>query len=263
MYPYLLPDIFGYTIPMYDLMIVIGVFLMLIYVIIRFEKRDGFTKEQTNRLVVLIIISLLFAILFSYLFDGIFHSIKEGELTFGSLNFLSGLIGGFITFYVLMKYFYKHENKDLRKIANTVITGVVLAHVFGRIGCFFAGCCFGIPTESFLGVLFPSGHAHVLYPDTFVLPTQLFEAGFLLLLFVLLNNVKKFKKFEVETYLIGYGLWRIAIEFIRGDERGVLLPLFTTTYNIFPTPAQLISLVMVAFGGYLLYYRHNHSKKVI
>jgi len=257
MYPFLLPDVFGYTIPMYDLMILIGIFLMILYVSNRFEKQDGFSKKQTNRLLVLIGFSLLFALVFSFLLDGIFHSIQEGALEFGSINFLGALIGGFAAFLVLMKYFYKDDNKDMKKIANTVITGVVLAHAFGRIGCYFAGCCFGIPTESYLGVIFPHGHAHDLYPNQEVYPTQLFEASFLFILFFILNKVKFFKNKEVEIYLIGYGIWRFLNEFIRGDDRGVIFPIFHTQYNVFPTPSQFMSLLMVILGIYLI---HKHLK---
>jgi len=259
MYPFLFPEIFNYTVPMYDLLIIIGVFLMLIYVAQRFEKKDGFTRQQTNRILVLLVISLLFALAFSFLLDGIFHSIQEGELSFGSINFLGGLIGGFSSFLILMKYFYKDENKDMRKIANTVITGVVLAHAFGRIGCFCAGCCFGVPTDSFLGVIFPHGHAHDLYPGLAVYPTQLFEAAFLFILFFVLNQVKFLRNKEVEAYLVGYGVWRILIEFIRGDDRGVLLPLFSTQYNVFPTPSQLMSFFMIILGVYLIYLNRKKS----
>ena len=259
MYPFLLPEVFNYTFPMYDLMLIIGIFAMLIYVINRFEKNDGYTKKQTNRLITLIAVSLIFALLFSYLFDGVFHSIKEGELTFGSITFLGGLIGGLSAFLILLKHFYKDENKDVRKIMNTVITGVVLAHAFGRIGCFLAGCCFGVPTDSFLGVVFPHGHAHDAFPGIAIFPTQLFESFFLFVLFILLNKVKQFKNFEIETYLIGYGVWRVLIEFIRGDDRGSLFPLITTEYNAFPTPSQFISLLMILFGIYLL--KRMMSKK--
>ncbi len=252
MYPFLFPEVFGYTIAMYDLLLLIGIFAMVTYVIYRFENYDGFTRKQTNRLIVLLAVSLLFALLFSYLFDGVFHSIKEGELTFGSITFLGGLIGGVSAFLILLKYYYKDDNKDVKKIMNTGITGVVLAHAFGRIGCYLAGCCFGIPTDSFLGVVFPDGHAHDAFPDIAIYPTQLFESFFLFILFISLNKVKKIKNFKIETYLIGYGVWRILIEFIRGDDRGSLFPLVTTEYNIFPTPSQFISVLMILLGGYML-----------
>jgi len=265
MYPYLLPDVFGYTLSLYDLMIGIGVLFMMIYVANRFEKRDGYTRKQTNRLLVLISASLLSALLSSYLFDGIFHSIKEGEWSFGSITFLGGLIGGIATFILLLKYFFKDKEKDTRKILNTFITGVVLAHAFGRIGCLLAGCCYGIPTESFLGIVFPHGHAHEAFPDTAIYPTQLFESLFLFALFFLLDNVKRLKGFEFESYLLGYGVWRFLIEFIRGDNRGSLFGFITTEYNVFPTPSQYLSLLMIGLGIFLLYKRlykqKNHEEK--
>ena len=253
-------DFFNQLVPTYDFLLITGVFIMLYYVINRLEKKDGYTREQTNKILIFLIISLVLALGSSYLVDGIFHSIKEGELAFGSINFLGGLIGGFAVFYILMKYYYKFPNKNMWHISNTIITGVVLAHAIGRIGCFFAGCCFGIPTESFLGVVFPHGHAHSLYPDTSVFPTQLFEAAFLFIMFILFNKVKWFQNKELEAYLIGYGVWRIAIEFIRGDDRGVLLALFETQYNVFPTPAQLLSVIMVFVGvGVLIYKKRTQE----
>lgn len=255
MYPYILPEILGRLAPTYDFLLIFGVFMMLLYVIRRFEKVDGFTREQTNRILILLIISLLLALAASYVIDGIFHSIKEGEWAFGSINFLGGLIGGFAAFFILMKYYYHDDNKDMYQIANTIITGVVLAHAIGRIGCFFAGCCFGVPTESFLGVLFPHGHAPELYPGEHVYPTQLFESGFLFIMFIVLNKVEWFKNKEVVTYLIGYGIWRIAIEFIRGDNRGAVFTLIETEYSTFPTPAQFLSLGMVLLGIGLMIYK--------
>jgi len=258
MYPYLLPEVFGYTIPLYDVMIGIGVVAMLFYVINRFEKQDGLSRSQSNRLLILILFSLLIALISSYLFDGIFHSLEEGEWSFGTITFIGGLIGGIVTFLILLKLFYKEEQKDVRMMLNTIVAGVALAHAFGRIGCFFAGCCFGIPTESFLGVFFPFGEAHEIYPGEDVFPTQLFEAAFLFLLFIGLNKISLLKNRELESYLIGYGIWRIAIEFIRGDERGILIPLWETQYNVFPTPSQFMSLIMIILGAYLV-YRHTHK----
>jgi phosphatidylglycerol---prolipoprotein diacylglyceryl transferase len=252
MYPFLLPEMLGYTIPMYDLLILIGIFIMLTYIVNRLEKKEGLNRQDILRIILFLAISLVFGLFFSYISDGVFHSIKAGEWEFGSLNFLGALVGGFGSFILLMKFFYKDGLKDIRKIANTVIAGVVIAHAIGRIGCFCAGCCYGVPTESYLGVIFPHGHAHDAFPNTALYPTQLFESLFLFILFIVLNRYRAFMKKDLEVYLIGYGLFRIALEFIRGDDRGVLLPLFSTQYNIFPTPAQLISVVMVILGVYLL-----------
>lgn len=271
MYPFLLPDIFGYNLPMYDIMIMVGIFAMLIYVTRRFEMKDGLTRKQTNKLILLIVFSLLAALVSSYIVDGFFHFIgdyqelrAEGytfieivQNSFGSITFIGGLVGGVVTFILLFKYKYKEENKDLKKTMNTLITGVVLAHAFGRIGCFFAGCCYGIPTDSFLGVHFPYGHSLGEY----VYPTQLFESAFLFLLFIGLNTIKKFRGIELEVYMMAYGTFRFLNEFIRGDDRGSIFGFITTEYNSYPSPSQYLSLLLIA-GGVYLYLKQKKQKKL-
>lgn len=260
MYPYLLPEVFGYSIPMYDLMIVIGCLLMLGYVGNRLEKKDNLTRQQANKILVLLVVSLFGALGFSYLFDAVFHTIQEGEITHGSITFLGGLIGGLSSFLILYRIFLFKEDYTLRTIMNTIIVGVVLAHAFGRIGCTMAGCCHGIPTDSFLGVKFPYGHASELYPNQKVFPTQTFESIFLFCLFFGMNKIKNIRYFEMETYLIGYGIWRFLIEFIRGDERGEFITLFTTEYNSYPSPSQFMSLGLIILGIILL-KRHQQKEK--
>ena len=274
MYPYLLPEIFNNTLPMYDILIMLGIFIMLLYVSRRFEKTDGFSKKQTNQLLMFLVVSLVVALLSSYLIDGVFHFIKNygtlhdsgltfGEIvkeSFGSITFLGGLLGGLSAFALLFKYKFEAKSNDFMKVMNTVLIGVVIAHAFGRLGCYSAGCCYGVPTESFLGVIFPHGHASHAFPGTKIFPTQLFESAFLFVLFILLNKVKSFKNKATEVYLIGYGVWRILIEFIRGDDRGSLFGFITTEYNIFPTPSQYISLGMIILGAIILSRRGKKSK---
>ena len=273
MYPYLLPEVFGYNLPMYDIMIMIGIFAMLVYTAIRFEKHDGLTRKQTNKVLLIIVMSLLAALVSSYIVDGVFHFIGDYQTlhaegytffeivqeSFGSITFIGGLAGGVLTFVLLYKCRYNEENKNLKTVMNTLITGVVLAHAFGRIGCFFAGCCHGIPTDSFLGVVFPHGHATELYPGEAVFPTQLFESGFLFLLFIGLNMIKKVKGIELEVYMIAYGTFRFLNEFLRGDDRGSIFGFITTEYNSYPSPSQYLSLLLIGAGIYLLL---KHKKKI-
>ncbi|MEC9485146.1 MAG: prolipoprotein diacylglyceryl transferase family protein [Candidatus Izemoplasma sp.] len=260
MYPYMLPQVFGNAIPLYDIFILIGVFSMLFYVSKRFEKRDNISVKITNKLLLFISISLIFALGSSYIIDGLFHSIQAGEPDFESISFLGGLIGGIGCFIVLLKLFLKEESIQYRSIFGTVLTGVVLAHAFGRIGCFLAGCCYGVPTDSLLGVTFPYGDAHETYEGLAVYPTQLFESLFLFSLFIVLDRAKWIRGYEIEGYLFGYGIWRILIEFIRGDDRGSFLSLVSTTYNTYPTPSQFMSLLMVILGVFIL-YSHKQKRK--
>lgn len=86
---------------------------------------------------------------------------------------------------------------------------------------------------------------------TKVIPTQLIEASFLLLLFFILGNIKNFQTF---IYMIAYGSYRIFAETLRNDNRGA------TGLNL--SPAQLLSVVMILIGiGLLITYIYLRKKK--
>jgi len=145
-----------------------------------------------------------------------------------------------------MRFGYRQEWKNFGKILDSVAVGILIAHGFGRLGCFAAGCCYGIESSLF-GIDFPHGHSVGQ-----VLPTQLYEAGFLFLLAYALHAYKRFKGREFASYLVGYGVFRFLLEFLRGDDRGAIVGLFTLHGNIYPSPSQYLSLAMIAIGFWLL-----------
>lgn len=57
---------------------------------------------------------------------------------------------------------------------------VPLAHAFGRIGCFTAGCCHGKETTAWYGVKMWVEVANGKYDWRTVVPIQLFESIFLI-----------------------------------------------------------------------------------
>lgn len=86
---------------------------------------------------------------------------------------------------------------------------------------------------------------------TKVIPTQLIEASFLLLLFFILANIKNFQTF---IYMIAYGSYRIYAETLRNDNRGAT--------GLSLSPAQLLSVVMILIGiGLLITYIYLRKKK--
>lgn len=176
-----------------------------------------------------IFVSLVGQALFNYLEDP-----SAGFRITTASTYLSGLIGGIASF--LTGYFAVGRRKHgprLIEIAPVAPLCVTIAHAFGRLGCFFAGCCYGKPTDSFFGVRFPN-MLHRVYP------TQLFESLFLFLLFgVLYYLVFKRRSYQAfAIYLFSYGVFRFGIEFIRGDHRGAFVGSLS--------PSQTLSLVMVS-----------------
>ena len=151
-----------------------------------------------------------------------------------------GIIGG-----VLANYIYCRKKKvHFIEYFDLVMPAVALAQGFGRIGCFFAGCCYGKETDLPFGITYHISHSA---PNGVkLIPTQLISsAGDFLFAFILMAYAgKKRKNGKVGAlYMIMYSIGRFCIEFLRDDERGSVGLLSTS---------QLISLLIFA-GGVALY----------
>lgn len=154
----------------------------------------------------------------------------------GGTVFYGGLIGGIIGGF-LYTAIYRLKTINYFDMAVPCLS---LAQGFGRIGCFFNGCCYGVPYEGFCSVTYPAGS----YPPSGIglFPSQLTESLFLFILTIILLWVLKKSKtpgFTTGFYLIAYGLFRFINEFFRSDPRGSFLFLSTS---------QWISLFVFTFG---------------
>ena len=157
----------------------------------------------------------------------------------GGLMFYGGLI---LAFLVFCAWCAVRRERPLA-LADLLATVVPLGHAFGRVGCFFYGCCYGRDSDAWCAVTFPMGspswfaHGRRLVP---VLPTQLFEAAALLALFAaLLFLYRRFRRYTAGAYFVGYAAIRFGLEFLRGDERASV-----GAFSI----SQAISLGMAVLG---------------
>ncbi len=120
--------------------------------------------------------------------------------------FYGGLFGGVIAVLSFSKI-YKisvYENLSL------VLSVTPLIHAFGRIGCLFAGCCYGIEWTRW---------SAIFLHDAYRFPVQLLEAALNLVLFYLLQIFfTRKKEIVISLYIGGYGMIRFFCEFFRGDE---------------------------------------------
>lgn len=252
MYPTL--DLGIARIPMYALMIFVGAIayiLTMYFILFKTEK----VRSSTFKRVFLVSLAGG-AVLYgsAFFFNSLFHSIEAGELRIGGITWLGGVVGAFpVTIYLIHKFVPAAKGNALTYFS-ILVPGIVIAHGFGRLGCFFAGCCYGGVTDSIFGVTFPhTSHAAHEYPGVGgrslpVLPTQLFEAVFELVLFiVMIVFYKKTKKHNVEIYAFAYGLFRFLMEFLRGDNRG--------TTGFFLTPAQLLCVLMWIAAVFLILFK--------
>ena len=238
----------------YGLMIAIGVLLCFL-VLFKYAKVAKVSEKFTDFVFYNAIVAIVIGFFFAAVFQGVYNYIETPERGFrldGGITFIGGLIGGAAAFIVGYLIFRKKFTDKLGDTLNIIPCCIVLAHGFGRIGCFCAGCCYGGPAEgffSFLGVSFaPGSTAHINHGLTPLYPTQLFEAIFLFILFGVFTYLffkgKSKGKYNLEIYLISYGVFRFLIEYVRADYRGTFLSIMS--------PSQFWSVLMIVLGVALL-----------
>lgn len=101
------------------------------------------------------------------------HSFMAKYLS-GGFVFYGGLLGGLAGAWL----FCKQRWLSFDTLGRDLVPALPLFHAFGRVGCFLAGCCYGIPAPAgWLGVTFPASAVEA--PSGVpLLPVQLYEAAF-------------------------------------------------------------------------------------
>jgi phosphatidylglycerol:prolipoprotein diacylglycerol transferase len=140
---------------------------------------------------------------------------------------ISGLIyyGGLIAATAATILYLRANRLNLPKYLDILAPGIPLGEFFTRIGCFLNGCCFGHPTHSHFGVVFPEvSAAGSYYPETLIHPTQLyssFAALAVMGLILWLERYKKFNGFSALLFFMLYGIDRLIVDFFRYYEPGM------------------------------------------
>ncbi|MBI4210997.1 MAG: prolipoprotein diacylglyceryl transferase [Deltaproteobacteria bacterium] len=245
-----IPIFGGIPIATYGLLVAVAFLIGNFWV--RYEsKRLGDNPETASDLIFWIILSGLAGSRMLY------HNVAEPSRYFSKpLVFFKfwegGLVfyGGFIAAAIGGSYFcYRHRLRVL-KYFDIVAPALSLGHAVGRVGCFFAGCCFGRPTHDhpWYAVIFPEiaeGRAPAGIP---LYPTQLMESGAELIIFGFLLWLRLRKKFDGQifvTYVMLYAIVRSIIEIFRGDlDRGFIIDPWLST-------SQFISLILFLIGAFI------------
>lgn len=256
MQPYM--EIFGRTFPSYSVMALLGCLSAFGFILWVCPKY----KASRNDALYLIAFVLMFTVLGAKLLyqlghlselwtyrDIIFASPKSFLDYLGAgFVFYGGLLGGAVGV-IIYAHFFRQNTVAL---AESFVPGIPLFHCFGRIGCFMAGCCYGVAWNGPLAVTFTQSLAA---PNGVgLLPIQLIESGANVINFIILvvfDSIRRKKPYRplqnLGLYLILYSIQRFVFEFFRGDMiRGLFWGLSTS---------QWISLMLLPVGLWLLLVR--------
>ncbi len=160
-----------------------------------------------------------------------------------------GIIGGVLTSLI----YCRHKKADFVKYLDLVLPAVAFAQGCGRIGCFFAGCCYGRETD--FPINFQYWMSEYAPNGVKLIPTQIYSSiGDFAIAFLLMAYAKREpKRGKVAAgYCILYSIGRFVIEIFRNDYRGAIGFLSTS---------QLISIFILVIGIALLVWADRNGKQ--
>jgi len=251
----------------YGLMLALS-FLLGIYFAMFRAKKQGIDQNKIVDLSVIIVISAILGSRFLYVIfhldefrgrwlDTINPFQSSGQIGIAGLT----MLGGFVAAVVFSILFMKLKKMPLLKISDIMIPSVALGIFVTRIGCFFNGCCYGLPTDLSWGMVFPQeSPAGFCFPNQAIHPTQLYSSLYGLIIFGLLLFFERYKKFDgflLYLFFIFYGISRFIVDFFRYYENSMVIGRMSISVN------QAISITMIVLGGALLVVSVLRLKKSI
>ncbi|OQA89507.1 MAG: Prolipoprotein diacylglyceryl transferase [Elusimicrobia bacterium ADurb.Bin231] len=203
-----------------------GVFVAIAFfvsykILIRYASGIGVEREKMETMVFwTFIISILGARIHYVLYflkDFIASPLEIFKIWNGGLVFFGGFIGGLTgAVYFIRKYGLRFD-----QMSDILAIALSIGQAIGRLGCFFAGCCYGTRCSGIFCVVFPEDSLAPHGVELF--PVQILSSLLLFAIFWFLRYLYPKQKVSgriCAMYLMLYGIKRFFVEFLRGDFRG-------------------------------------------
>jgi len=245
------------TIHAYGFLIAVG-FLVGLWLALVQAKKEGISSDRIVDLGFYILLAAIVGSRLLFILVNLDYYIQKPADIFkiweGGLVFYGGVLLAVPT----ALWYVRKNAMDIWNTADIFAPSIAISHVFGRIGCFMAGCCYGKIAQSLpWGMIFTDPDC--LAPTNVLLhPTQIYESAGELVNFLILLTLRPYKSFNGQIamiYLLLYSLLRFSVEFFRGDVgRGFLIGDLSVS--------QGISIVMffAAVAGLLLLWKKKKQK---
>ncbi len=255
----------SFRLPTYGVLLVLGI-LGAMYTVTRLGKRQGMDAGRLFDLSVWLIVAGLLGAKVLYILT-MWHEYGShpGEIFSWSTFEAAGVFyGGFIASVVFFIWYVRAYRLPFWKTGDVIAPAVALGQSVGRLGCFAAGCDYGKPTNSFLGVVFtnPLSNQVTGVPLNIPLhPAQIYESLATFAIFgMLLWRIRR-KAYDGEIFILYIALYAVArffLEFLRGDEdRGFV-------FNHLLSTSQFIAiLALLAAAGMVWRLRFRHRESAV
>ena len=246
------------TIYSYGAMIFLGAIAASFYLSRQLKKSFGIKYDDSYNLVIgIILASVIGGKAFLFFEDpAYFSSNPKALLSNSGFVFYGSLIFSLAVVY----WFIRKHKLPLWAFLDYIAITTLIVHAFGRIGCFLAGCCHGLPHDGPFSVIYTDPHCAADPLNTPLYPTQLYASAMLLSILAILLFVQKRQKFKGQLfllYLMLYAFGRSIIEEFRGDEaRGFV-------FDGFLSHSQLIASILFLIALFIYFTKFRSTTKTV
>jgi phosphatidylglycerol---prolipoprotein diacylglyceryl transferase len=252
----------SFRLPTYGVLLVLAL-ISAVVTADRLGRREGFDPDRIlDASVWIIVTGIVGAKVLMVLTDWRYYWQYPGELVSASTLLAGGVFyGGFIAACLFGLWYIHVHRMPVGKVFDINGPAVAVAQSIGRLGCLAAGCDYGRPTHSALGVIFTNPLSHQLSGVPLgirLYPTQILESLATFVIFGILLWRYRHKTFDGQIfllYVVLYGTARFFLEFLRGDEdRGFVFGHLLST-------SQLIALVAIVTAAGITLWRRRRLLK--
>ena len=214
--------------PLYGILIVSSLFIASIYIAISLKKK-GYTKDIIFYFILMFLsFSLIGGLMLTHIIEGQGISSYEGAFY--------AIISAFV-----MEKIIPSKNNDYMK---ATVLSLPLVYSIGKIGCFIAGCCYGLPYN---------GIFSVTYIDDLnipLVPIQLIESIIFFLLFIILNHYKdKYNNYIIELTIIVCAMSKFMTDFLRYNHLEEII-----------SKNQIISIIFIFISVFFIVKKRSNVK---
>lgn len=243
----------GFFLPTYGVLVTVG-FLAGLWITARLARRRGLDPQTAMDLGVYVALAgLAGAKLLMLIYDFDYYRRDWSRvLSFSTLQAGGVFYGGLVAALLTAVWYLRSRRLPLLATADIFAPGIALGHAIGRLGCFAAGCCWGIRCDRPWAVTFRNPDAQELVGVPLGVPlhpTQLYEAaaelaifGFLYWRFGRPHGAGRI----IGLYLVLYPAARFWIEFVRAHEQA-------NPFGWVLSASQWITLGLLGAGFWLLW----------
>ena len=225
------PEVFGLSFVHTYGVLVAAAFLAALWLAGRLAREAHLNVDAiTNLGIYCALAAIGGAKLMMFLVDIPYYAQHPGDIfSLSTLQAGGVFYGGLLAALGIAVWYMRKSRLPGWKTADVFAPAIALGHGIGRLGCFSAGCCWGIECHRSWAVTFTNPVAHDLVGvplNVPVHPTQLYEAFSEFAIFAFLYWRIRRPHAEggiIGMYLMLYATVRFVVEFFRVHEQGNLL----------------------------------------